>query len=112
MRHTPLPPRKARLRRYTWPRKRRPGPPRRGQPTRQEKAQIRLQVYQRSGGRCDLKLDGCAGGVLPFEGSPFDRWHLVHLRSKRRFGWTEPPNKLCGGCFHCHIEMRHGRGIK
>lgn len=43
----------------------------------------------------------------------FERWHLVHMRAKRRFGWpTSGPDRMRGGCYHCHIEMMHTKGIK
>ncbi len=61
--------RRSPLKRSAPPRKRRPGPPRRGQPTKAEKAAIRLQVYERCGGLCELNLmPGCLKGVLPFDG--------------------------------------------
>jgi len=88
--------------------------PRRGEPTAKEKATIRLSVYERSEGRCQLNLgDGCNRGVLPFDGSVFERWHLVHVHAKRRFGWTEEQgNRLLGGCYWCHIVQVHGKGVK
>lgn len=94
-------------------RKKRPGPPRRGQPTKAEKTAMREMIYQLSGGRCELNLDGCNRSILPSEGSVFERWHLVHMRAKRRFGWpTSGPDRMRGGCYHCHIEMMHQKGIK
>lgn len=89
-------------------RKRRPGL-RRGEPTPQEKEQLRQFVYDRAGGRCELHLDArCIRGVLPWAGSVFERAHLVHLRARRRSGWHT--DRLALGCFHCHIEIVHGRG--
>lgn len=84
--------------------------PRRGEPTAEEKTIIREREYIRSGGRCELRLPGCKGGVLPFVGSVLERWHLVHKRARRRFGWG--PENLRGGCYHCHIEMVHTKGVR
>ena len=98
------------LKRSGPPRKKRPGV-RRGQPTRKEKAEIRRQVYDRAGGRCELKLiEGCSGDrILPWDGDVWTRAHLVHLRAKRRFGWQIDNLKL--GCFACHIEGMHQQGL-
>lgn len=90
-------------------RKKRPGV-RRGHPTPAEKSHIRETVYSETGGRCMLEFEdgsGCAGNgpQLPYSGSVFHRWHLVHLKAKRRFGWGR--ENLTGGCFHCHIEILH-----
>mgnify|MGYP001592753078 FL=1 len=98
------------IKRYTPVRKKRLKP-RRGQPTAQEKAAIRQQVYNECGGRCELNLgDGCMKGVLPFDGDVFHRWHLVHKKSKRRFGWAR--ENLCGGCPWCHLVAVHTKGMK
>lgn len=86
--------------------------PRRGQPTKEEKGEIRDEVYRRSGGRCELKISAeCIRGVLPKDGtSPFDHWHLVHLKSKRRFGWGM--DNVVGGCWKCHlIEMHNPKSV-
>jgi hypothetical protein len=88
-------------------RKRRPEA-RRGVPTPQDKESIRWQVYERSAGRCELSLPGCSGRVLPFDGSIFDRWHLVHIHARRRFGWGL--ENLCGGCFWCHTRSHNCGG--
>lgn len=91
-------------------RKVRPGT-RRGQPTSEQKGVIRFVAYERSGGRCDLDIHPeHVSGVLPFTGSVFQRWHLVHLKAKRRFGWGE--DNLCGGCFWCHSVALHQYGGK
>lgn len=107
------------IKRYTPARRKRPGV-RRGQPTKAEKAAERSRVYERSGGRCELRDEqglplhpDHRDGVLPADGSVFERWHLVHLHSKRRFGWTEQSgNVLLGGCFSCHILGMHTQGKK
>lgn len=104
------------LKRYTPVRKKRPTL-RRGEPTKEEKEAIRLAVYERCGGKCELHLDkDCSGdSVLPFAGSVFERWHLVHRRAKRRFGWREDPatgQKHFGGCYSCHIVAVHSQGKK
>jgi hypothetical protein len=82
---------------------------RRGQPTPEEKAAIRLAVYERARGRCELNLGPkCIKGVLPFTGDIFERWHLVHIHAKRRFGWGL--DNLCGGCFWCHTDSHNAGG--
>ena len=102
--------RKTPLKRGAPPRKRR-ATPRRGELTPQEKAEIRQRVYDECGGRCELNLgDGCMKGVLPYEGDVFQRWHLVHKKSKRRFGWSR--ENLCGGCPWCHLIAVHTKGMK
>ena len=112
--------RSAPIQRRTPVRKKRPTA-RRGEPTAQEKAAERQRVYDRCGGRCELRgEDGQplhkdhASGVLPFDGeTPWDHWHLVHLHSKRRFGWLESQgNTLLGGCSACHLEGVHRLGLK
>lgn len=98
------------LKRSAPPRKKRPGV-RKGQPTNEEKAAIRRQVYEEAGGRCELHLmPNCMRGVLPFDGGVRERWHLVHIRSKRRFGWAR--ENLCGGCPVCHLDGVHTKGLK
>lgn len=86
--------------------------PRRGQPTTEEKATKRAEVYRRSGGRCELNLSlNHIPGVLPESGiSPFDHWHLVHLKAKRRFGWGM--DNMVGGCWPCHlIEIHNSKSV-
>ena len=58
--------------------------PRRGQPTTEEKAAVRLAVYERAGGRCELNLGPkCIEGILAFEGdTPWDHGHFVHIKAK------------------------------
>lgn len=112
-------PRRTPLKRYTPVRKKRPGV-RKGQPTNAEKETEHERVYERCGGRCELRgEDGQPlhpnhrDGVLPSKGSIFERWHLVHLHGKRRFGWTEAAgNTLLGGCYWCHIVAMHELGLK
>jgi len=93
------------------PRKKRRGV-RRGQPTKAEKTAIRDLVYEESGGRCELNLSSqCIRGVLPKDGvSPWDHWHLVHLKAKRVYGWNR--ENLCGGCHICHlIELHNPKSV-
>lgn len=83
--------------------------PRRGQPTPAEKKVIRDRVYEESGGRCELNLSPqCIRGVLPKDGdTPWNHWHLVHLKAKRVHGWRR--DNVCGGCHFCHlIELHRG----
>ena len=92
--------------------------PRRGEPSKDEKGRLHEHIYQVSGGRCELKfqgqkLPGCNQRVLPPDGDPLWKWHLVHVRAKRRFGWPiEGPKRMQGGCYHCHIENMHQKGMK
>ena len=96
------------IKRSAPPRKIRPGT-RRGKPTKAEKGIIRLAVYERAGGRCELHVSqACISGVLPYNGSVLERWHLVHLHAKRRFGWGE--DNLCGGCYWCHAASHNAGG--
>lgn len=89
-------------------RRKRPGT-RRGQPTKAEKAEIRQFAYQRARGRCELRI-ACSGtAILPYDGDVRERWHLVHLRNRRMWGWG--PENICGGCARCHSDEHHTRGI-
>lgn len=107
------------LKRSAPPRKKRPGV-RKGQPTNAEKEAERNRVYERCGGRCELRDENGQplhakhiSGVLPSDGDVMYRWHLVHWKAKRRFGWTEAQgNVLLGGCYWCHIGASHNRGVK
>lgn len=97
------------LKRKTPIRKKRPGT-RRGEPTPAEKKAIRDQIYAETRGHCMLRFQdgsGCAGNgpQLPSDGSVFERWHLVHLKAKRRFGWER--SNLTGGCAACHLGILH-----
>lgn len=85
--------------------------PRRGQPTKEEKAAIHEQVYVETEGRCELNLSPrCISWTLPREGEVWQRWHLVHKKAKRVHGWGR--ENLCGGCYFCHIECLHNAGGK
>jgi hypothetical protein len=85
--------------------------PRRGQPTPAEKTAIRDQVYDESGGHCQLNLSPhCRPHILPRGGDVFTRWHLVHLKAKRVHGWGR--ENLRGGCYECHIIEMHTKGKK
>jgi hypothetical protein len=94
--------------------------PRRGQPTKAQKAAERERVYLRCGGQCELRDENGNplranhfAGILPRDGGVVERWHLVHLHAKRRFGWTEAQgNTLLGGCYPCHIDGMHLMGLK
>ena len=81
--------------------------PRRGEPTKAEKAVIRHDVYEDTGGRCMLHLHPeCRVGRLPeFGETPWDHWHLVHIRNKRMWGWER--SNLTGGCHLCHLVVLH-----
>lgn len=101
------------LKRSTPVRKVRPGT-RRGQPTKEEKGVLRQIIYDLSGGQCEMHLvPECLTGVLAPEGSIFERWHLVHMGAKRRFGWPVTGTmRMRGGCYWCHIVGMHEKGLK
>lgn len=84
--------------------------PRRGQPTKEEKTAIRNQVYEESGGKCEIRKHPLCSGdrILPSVGDVFERWHLVHLKGKRVYGWGR--DNLCGGCAYCHLISLHLEG--
>jgi hypothetical protein len=83
--------------------------PRRGQPSKAEKAAIREQVYMETGGRCEIgKHPKHISGVLPPTGNVFERWHLVHKKGKRVHGWGR--ENLMGGCYWCHAQWLHVGG--
>ena len=95
--------------------------PRRGQPTKSEKAAERDRVYARCEGTCELRAEKGRplherhiDGWLPKNStSVLYQWHLVHVHAKRRFGWTEAQgNTLLGGCYWCHIVGMHQQGKK
>lgn len=69
---------------------------------------MRLAVYERAGGLCELNLrDDCVKGILPFRGStPFDHGHLVHKKSEGSGGKTDEEN-CCWGCWRCHLLGLH-----
>lgn len=86
--------------------------PRRGEPTREEKEALRRQVYDRSGGHCELNLmPNCFVGVLPWDGeTPWDHGHLVHIKARRVHGWDL--SNLRWGCPCCHLDGMHRLGLK
>ena len=102
--------RRTRIKRSAPPRKKRPGSPRRGQPTEEQKGILRHLIYEMSGGRCELNRPGCHTGPLPEFGELGVRWELVHRRAKRRFGWpVDGPWRMVGGCHNCH-QWVHAHG--
>jgi hypothetical protein len=100
------------LKRSTTPIRKR-AKPRRGEPTTEEKAAVRLAVYERAGGRCELNLGPkCIKGILAFEGStPWDHGHFVHIKSKGAGGAFTVENGRFG-CFQCHLGYAHNEGKK
>ena len=100
------------IKRYTPVRKKR-SEPRRGEPTPEEKKAVRLAVYERAGGRCELNLGPkCIKGVLPFEGdTPWDHGHFVHIKSKGAGGKFTVENGRWG-CYQCHLGYLHTEGKK
>ena len=102
--------RRSYIKRSAPPRKRR-SKPRRGQPTKQEKAAIRLEVYTECSGRCQLRLHKqCSGErILPFDGEVFTRAHLVHKKA-RGTGGTWQKDNLTLSCPACHLGSVHTEG--
>lgn len=85
--------------------------PRRGQSTPEEKTAIRDLVYAETGGRCEIRKhpECIEGRVWPSNGeTPWDHWHLVHIKAKRVHGWAR--ENLCGGCPFCHLISMHVEG--
>jgi hypothetical protein len=87
--------------------------PRRGQPTKAEKAAIRQAVYDRAQGKCEIrKHEDCSKErVLPWDGDVFNRGHLVHIKSRGAGGSWEMDNLLLG-CPPCHLISLHIEGFK
>lgn len=88
---------------------------RRGELTPAQKARAREFIYELCCGMCELRLHpNCSKDrILPWDGSIFARWHLVHPRAKRRFGWpTSGPWRMRGGCYWCHRISLHEQGIR
>ena len=77
-----------------------------------EKSVVRREVYERDGGRCQLRLGPkCNPNVLPYDGDILFRAHLCHIVSMARGGKFEPAN-LRIGCCQCHIGYEHTQGRK
>lgn len=75
-----------------------------------QKKAIRLEVYDRDGGRCQLRLGPkCNIAVLPFDGELLFRAHLCHIIPKSRGGKFEASN-LRIGCAQCHLGYEHTEG--
>lgn len=74
---------------------------------------VRMAVYTRSDGRCELKLrNDCIPGRLPFNGhTPWDHGHLVHLKSEGAGGKTDEEN-CRWGCWKCHLLGMHNGETK
>jgi len=70
---------------------------------------VRLQVFERSGGKCELNnRDDCLG-VVPFESkdrTPYDHGHLVHVKSEGSGDKTDMEN-CRWGCWKCHLLGGH-----
>ena len=94
------------------PIKRKRSTPRRGEPSREEKAQVRRMAFYRAMGLCELDRHlGCCGGKRwPLEGDLRERGHLVHLRNRRMWGWGA--QNVCWGCPHGHLDLMHTKGLQ
>lgn len=84
--------------------------PRRGKCTPKKRNEVRLAVYERNGGCCELNVrPDCIPGILPFKGTtPYDHGHLVHRKSEGSGGKTDMEN-CCWGCWKCHLLGLHRR---
>lgn len=73
-----------------------------------KRAKVRLEVFERAKGMCELKKrQDCLGGPLPFKGStPYDHGHLVHRKGEGAGGKTDIEN-CCWGCWKCHLLGLH-----
>lgn len=87
--------------------------PRRGELTREEKAAVRLAVYERAIGCCEvMKHPQCIRNVvLPWDGDVFVRGHLAHIKSKGAGGKFTEEN-LVWACWRCHLISGHTLGEK
>jgi hypothetical protein len=75
---------------------------RRGELTPMEKTALRLTVFERAQGVCELGFKGCFGLV------GWDYGHLVHMRAKRRFGFLPSKDQqVVWGCANCHLIGLH-----
>jgi len=83
---------------------------RRGEPTKEEKQAARIACRERAEGMCELGCSPkCLGGPLPLDGDLFQRGHLAHLHSKRRFGWMEnEAQRHRWACYWCHSWEHSG----
>lgn len=72
-----------------------------------KRKEVRLQVFERSGGRCELNIRKDCMGIVPFAGkTPYDHGHLVHLKSEGSGGKTDTKN-CRWGCWPCHLLALH-----
>ena len=85
---------------------------RRGKLTAAERNAVRLAVYERAKGMCELRIrPDCLSRFstvpLPFKGStPWDHGHMVHKRSEGAGGKTDLDNCVWG-CHKCHLIGVH-----
>jgi 5-methylcytosine-specific restriction endonuclease McrA len=66
--------------------------------------EARIQLYERSGGMCELRLSPkCLVQVI------FETMHMCHVVSRARGGTWDLDN-LKAGCPECHIGWLHNGG--
>lgn len=85
--------------------------PRRGTPSKAEKAALWDAVYERAEGSCELRLhkDCTRDRILPRTGDLLFKAHLVHLKSRGSGGkWTMENCRI--GCAPCHSGSMHTEG--
>lgn len=69
-----------------------------------EMAELRQEVFARSGGRCENAIEGCRCASRISWGS----FHLAHLESRGRGGSDTLENTLAA-CWECHEADTHHR---
>ncbi len=84
--------------------------PRRGKATNQQKRAVRLIVFERSGGVCELKLREDCLGWVPWDGPDiWSRGHAAHILGAGAGGeWT--PENIRRSCWRCHLIGLHVEG--
>ena len=73
---------------------------------RQHIREIRLQLFERSGGNCELRVSPWCWDWISW-----DTMHACHIVSQARGGEWEL-NNLKAGCPECHIGREHNGALK
>jgi len=89
---------------FLFPHRRRISSRSRSVAERKEITEVRVQLYQRSGGQCELRLSPKCWGQFTFA-----QMHTCHVRSRARCGTWDLDN-LKAGCAECHIGWEHNGG--
>lgn len=78
---------------------------------REQRRQLRIALYERCGGRCEMKLSPKCLGRIYFEGGFFNSMHMAHKERRWKFpdgGWNL--DNLLAGCIECHMGWEHNGG--